>query len=73
MPLAVAVACARLTVKICNSGMRCDRTRIELHARCKRGSSVNNEVKSTGILFRILFLCTVIDTCEEMFDVGRFI
>ena len=30
--------------------MRCDETRIELHERCKRGSSVNKEVKSTGSL-----------------------
>lgn len=72
-PFVVAFARARLTIKICNNGMRCDRTRIELHESCKRGSTVNNEVKSTGSLFRILFLYTVIDTCEEIFDVDKFI
>jgi hypothetical protein len=71
-PFAVAFACARLTIKICNNGMSCDRIRIELHERCKRGSKVNKEVKSTGRLFRILFLRTAIDTCEEIFDVERF-
>lgn len=73
MPFAVAFACARLTTKICNNGMRCYSTRIELHERCKRDNSVNREVKSTGSLFRILFLYTVIDTCEAIFNVDRFI
>lgn len=72
IPFAVVFARARMTIKICNNGMRCAHTRIQLHERCKRGSSLNKEVKSTGSLSRILFLYTVIDTREEMFDVDRF-
>jgi hypothetical protein len=73
MPFAVVFACARLTTKICNNGMRCLSTLIELHESCKRDNRVSKEVKSTGSLFRILFLYTVIDTCEAIFDVERFI
>lgn len=73
MSFAVAFACARLTTKICNNGMRCDRKRIELHESSKRDSSFKKEVKSTGSFFRILYLYAVTDTCEEIFDVDRFI
>jgi hypothetical protein len=74
MPFAVAFVCVRLTIKICNNGMRCDRKRVELHERYKRGNCVNKELKSTVSRFRIVFfLYTIIDTCEEIFDDDRFI